>query len=229
MKKQSLQMSESLWVGALLAFSGGYMDAYTYLFRDGVFANAQTGILILFGIHLCHADLLLSLRYLCPVVCFVLGIVLARLVSLKAVRWRLHWRQLTVVFEIFVLCFVAVISTRLNLLANSLVSLACGIQVQSFRKIHGNSLATTMCIGNIRAATDYLCCYCFDGRQGQLQKSLLYYSIIGIFIVGAVCGSFGVRLLAQQAILVCPLLLLAVFLLMLPAPPTETMSSDSDW
>ena len=46
------QMSESLLVGLLLAFSGGLMDAYTYVFRGGVFANAQTGNLILLGINL---------------------------------------------------------------------------------------------------------------------------------------------------------------------------------
>ena len=36
-------MSESLLIGALLAVSGGLMDAYSYLFRGQVFANAQTG------------------------------------------------------------------------------------------------------------------------------------------------------------------------------------------
>ena len=43
-----MQRSESFLVGALLAVSGGFLDAYTYLCRGGVFANAQTGNMISF-------------------------------------------------------------------------------------------------------------------------------------------------------------------------------------
>ena len=49
MKKQ---MSESLLIGTLLAVSGGLMDAYSYLFRGQVFANAQTGNILLLSVHL---------------------------------------------------------------------------------------------------------------------------------------------------------------------------------
>ena len=37
------QMSETIRLGMLLAVSGGFMDAYSYIERDQVFANAQTG------------------------------------------------------------------------------------------------------------------------------------------------------------------------------------------
>ena len=36
-------LSETFALGALLAAAGGFLDAYTYLLRGGVFANAQTG------------------------------------------------------------------------------------------------------------------------------------------------------------------------------------------
>ena len=36
------QISESIRLGALLAISGGMMDAYSYIMRGHVFANAQT-------------------------------------------------------------------------------------------------------------------------------------------------------------------------------------------
>ena len=42
--KHSLQMSETLRLGIILALSGGFMDAYSYLERGNVFANAQTEI-----------------------------------------------------------------------------------------------------------------------------------------------------------------------------------------
>lgn len=46
------QMSETIRLGMLLAVSGGFMDAYSYIERDQVFANAQTGNMLLFGVNL---------------------------------------------------------------------------------------------------------------------------------------------------------------------------------
>ena len=44
------QYSESLRVGVLLALTGGFLDAYTYLCRGKVFANAcQRGQSTIFG------------------------------------------------------------------------------------------------------------------------------------------------------------------------------------
>lgn len=50
--RSSKQMSESIRIGAILAVSGGFMDAYSYIQRDQVFANAQTGNILLFGVKL---------------------------------------------------------------------------------------------------------------------------------------------------------------------------------
>ena len=50
--KRTKQMSESIRLGMLLAASGGFMDAYSYLVRDRVFAKARTGNILLFGVNL---------------------------------------------------------------------------------------------------------------------------------------------------------------------------------
>ena len=49
---KKIQMSEAFQLGAVLAVVGGFLDAYSYLFRGGVFANAQTGNIVLLGISL---------------------------------------------------------------------------------------------------------------------------------------------------------------------------------
>ena len=41
--QRAKQISESIELGAILALAGGFMDAYSYIGRGGVFANAQTG------------------------------------------------------------------------------------------------------------------------------------------------------------------------------------------
>lgn len=150
MKKQ---MSESLLIGTLLAVSGGLMDAYSYLFRGQVFANAQTGNILLLSVHLAQQEWRLALQYACPVMAFSCGIALAAITRYISKRFGwLHWRQTCVLFEAAVLFAVAWFPQSMNLFANSLISLACGTQVEAFRKIENTGVATTMCIGNLRLA-----------------------------------------------------------------------------
>ena len=49
------QMSESFLTAVFLSLSGGLQDAYTYLFRGKVFANAQTGNIVLLSAALLRA------------------------------------------------------------------------------------------------------------------------------------------------------------------------------
>lgn len=207
--------SEALLIGCILAFSGGYMDAYTYLFRDEVFANAQTGNMILFAIHMFEGNWTLSLSYLWPVLFFVLGITMAHGLSARfKPRRYIHWQQMALIVEIVILGIVGFISVELNLLANSMVSFACGIQVQSFRRIKGNNLATTMCIGNIRSGTDFLCSYWHSKEKQFLNRSLIYYGIVSVFILGATFGNVMVKALGQAAIFLSPVFLGIAFVLM---------------
>lgn len=210
--KDKFQVSESLSLGILLALSGGFMDAYSYVGRGHVFANAQTGNMILMGIHISERNFSSALRYFCPVIAFALGIALAEIMR-NHIK-KIHWRQVSVLIEAFILIFVATLSQDFNLLANSLTSFACGIQVQSFRKIYGNNIATTMCIGNLRSATHWLVEYFEEGNKKYLERSKLYYEIIFFFILGAVLGYKCVMRFKELSILVCSILLFASFFIM---------------
>jgi len=50
------QTSETLRIGIFLTLSGGFQDAYSYLCRGKVFANAQTGNMLLLGIKLTKGE-----------------------------------------------------------------------------------------------------------------------------------------------------------------------------
>lgn len=213
--RQCRQMSETFRLGLILAISGGFMDAYSYLFRGHVFANAQTGNMLLLGVNLSQENYGNILRYFSPVIAFTFGIIIADVVRHKAnEECRLHWRQISVLFEAIILFFVAFIPQNLNLLANSLTSLACGIQVESFRKIHGNGIATTMCIGNLRSGTQNLCNYFMKKDKAYFHRCILYYGIIICFVLGAILGSVAIKYLKAKAILICSAILFIVFLIM---------------
>ncbi|MFR2836662.1 MAG: YoaK family protein, partial [[Clostridium] nexile] len=105
--KRSRQMSESIRLGIILALSGGFMDAYSYMCRGKVFANAQTGNILLFGIYMSERQWDMAIRYLIPVIAFVTGIGVADLVRMKMKEKSIfHWRQLSVLSEAVVLLVV---------------------------------------------------------------------------------------------------------------------------
>lgn len=212
---KNVQISESKRLALLLAMSGGLMDAYTYIFRGEVFANAQTGNILLLGVNLSEGNYHKALSYFFPVIAFALGIVLAEVIRHFCTKNNvLHWRQLTVLVECIILFAVGFFPEAYNLPANSLVSFACGIQVESFRKVRGNAFATTMCIGNLRSGTQALCDFIFTKDKKCLSKAGIYYGVILAFTLGAVLGNSLIAFFTQKTIWCSCLLLLAAFFLM---------------
>ena len=189
------------------------MDAYSYIARDGVFANAQTGNILLVGVNLSGGDLMRAGRYFFPVLAFALGIMLADLIH-ERFSSLFHWRQLTVFLEAVILLGVSFIPGTANLVANCLTSFACGMQVESFRKIHGHGIATTMCIGNLRSALQSVDDYIITHNKGFLENGLLYFGVILTFVVGAVLGNLCIGWLGLHAIAVAAVLLAGCFLIM---------------
>lgn len=153
--KNKGQMSEHFLVGIMLALAGGFLDAYTYLVRGGVFANAQTGNIVLLGTYLAKGTYSKVFLYLVPILAFTIGILISEIVKSKLkLSTKIHWRQLIVIFEIIMLfCVTFIPQNQHNTIVNTVISFVCSLQVESFRKINGHAVATTMCTGNLRSGT----------------------------------------------------------------------------
>lgn len=209
------QMSETFRLGAVLALAGGFLDAYSYSVRGGVFANAETGNMVLLGIHAMRGEWHTALTYLVPVAAFAAGIIVAECIKARfRDRGGIHWRQLSVLAELCILLVVAFLPQSLNMAANVSVSFVCAVQVESFRKVHGNAFATTMCTGNLRSGTERLYQFLRSGNPEQRRQAGQYYGIILCFILGAALGAWVSSLLAERAVLIACVLLLAAFLMM---------------
>ena len=100
---------------------------------------------------------------------------------------RFHWRQLILLIEIALLFVVGFIPNNLDWLANMLVSFVCAMQVQSFRKVHGNAYASTMCIGNMRSGMQYLYTGLHTKDRAVLRRAMQYFAVIALFAVGGRC------------------------------------------
>lgn len=210
-------MSESMALAVFLTLAGGFQDAYSYNVRDHVFANAQTGNIVLLGQSLAQGQFSQAIRYVLPLAAFIAGVYISEWIQhLFKENHKLHWRQVVLLIEIVLLVLSGALprDPTLNIAANVLLSFACAMQVDSFRKFRGLPCATTMCIGNMRSATECLSRYHISKDPEQKKKAQHYYFIILVFAVGAAGGAVLSGQLGEKAIWIAAGLQLVGFVMM---------------
>ena len=225
------QMSESFLTAAFLSVSGGLQDAYTYISRGKVFANAQTGNIVLLRQCAFEGDRISAMHYLRPLRAVALGVAAAELIrqayQKEPIDQRLHWRQLVLIIEILLLFLVGFLPESWNVPANAMVSFSCAMQVQAFRKVNSYAFASTMCIGNLRSGMEALCAYQQTHNKKVLFKSFHYFIIIFLFALGAGLGSVCIKHFGSRTIWFSCLLLLVSFTIMFIQEEEEELSHQS--
>lgn len=216
-KPVSGQQSESFGLALLLTLTGGFLDTYTYICRDHVFANAQTGNFACLAMAVAQIEWLKVVRYGIPILSFMLGVTLAIHIRTWFQKNRfLHWRQAVILLEIGLLLTVSLIPAgeMSNMIANLLVSFTCAVQLETFRKFNGNVFASTMCTGNLRSATEKLNLFLMNHSPEERRKSTRYFLVDGVFVVGAVLGAVFTTRFGIRAVWLCCVILLGVFFMM---------------
>ena len=130
------QMSDSFYLALLLTLSGGFLESYTYISRDKVFANAQTGNMIKLAMGITDLNVQEVFRYSLPIIAFVIGIVISCILRDRyKENKKVHWRQIVLVIEMLILVSVSLIPIgNLNFIANIFVSLICAMQYEAFKR-----------------------------------------------------------------------------------------------
>lgn len=213
---KNMQMSDSFVTGSILALVGGFLDVYTYICRGHVFANAQTGNIVLLGVELSEKDFAGVAFYIAPIIAFIVGIIIANIIKIRFKEYEsIYWKQIIVLLEGAVLIVVANIPMgELDTLANIMISFVCSLQVETFRKVNGYAYASTMCTGNLRSATKSMFDYFVTKDIAKLKAGMQYYGIIMFFIIGAALGAIITAMCSVKAIYVAVVALLLVAVMM---------------
>ena len=150
------------------------------------------------------------IHYLVPILAFAAGVVLVEIMKKTFnTKGKIHWRQRIVVLEAVLLTAVGLIpSGKMDVMANVLISFVCAVQVQTFRKVHGNAFASTMCTGNLRSGTESMFQYRQTKDRTFFEKGLKYYSVIAFFIIGAVIGGLMTGIAEEKSVFLCSIVLL---------------------
>ena len=207
--------SRSFLSAVLLTLTGGYLDAYTYFVRGGVFANAQTGNVVKLGISIAERNMEHCIYYLLPILAFMAGVYLSlSLEDLCEKHGAKYMRRSVLAAEIIMMIIISFLpqTEPFNIISNILVSLLCAMQMQTFQVFQNQGIATTVATGNLRKAVEYMYHAIKDKNKENWQASGEFFLINGLFIIGVIAGSFISEYLGIKSILVPAGLLLIAFI-----------------
>lgn len=210
------KMAESLLIAMLLALVGGYLDIYSYLARGKVFANTQTGNLVLLGYNIAQGNGKKVIYYLLSITAFIIGIWVAKWVEHRFKEGKyFQWLHMLLVIEILALLSVMFIPEgRWNVLANMIVSFACALQVQGFRKVNGNAYSTIMFTGNLKSVAERFSHYFITKDPTALENGIVYLGVIVMFVMGGWLGTLITGVYHVKAVGLMTLVLGGVFVLL---------------
>ncbi|ALP37485.1 hypothetical protein ASL14_16110 [Paenibacillus sp. IHB B 3084] len=194
--------SESLRLGALLSLVGGFLDTYTFVGRDGVFANAQTGNIVLLAVKAIQGNWGQALAHIPPLIAFSLGVFIAEGIKRKSThRLTPDWARAILLLEIFIFFIVGLIPQGVpNTVVTVIVSFVASVQMTSFRKLIDAPYTSTVSTGNLRSATEAVYIAITTKDTNAAIRAMRYGVILITFLVGAFLGGFLTLAIGDKAI-----------------------------
>jgi uncharacterized membrane protein YoaK (UPF0700 family) len=203
----------SLLHGALLACVGAYFDAFTFIEKGHVFANAMTGNVVLLGVYTGKAEWRQAFNHLLPIVAFTLAIVTARTLDHRFRGRHPLIRPATIclLIEIFLLLLSGALPEGFPDYYFTLsISFMATLQNTMFTQIQAQTLNIVMMTGNLRKLLGTLAERIFAPlRDEQRDVVRVFGTISGAFLIGAMMGGILSPVLHNRALWV-PCILLAI-------------------
>ena len=95
-----------------------------------------------------------------------------------------------------------------------LITFNCALTLEAFKEVDHRSLPTTMMIGNMRKAIDYLTKYFLEHHKKDLKEGLFVIGLLLVFIIGAICSALLSTIHGNKTILfLVPLYLTGIIFL----------------
>ncbi|WP_160718723.1 YoaK family protein [Bacillus sp. USDA818B3_A] len=194
--------SNSIYLGVLLAIVGGFLDAYTFISRDGVFANAQTGNMVLLAVKAANKDWSASLHFIPPIMAFIMGVLVSEMVKIPHLRDVLHsYRRSILILECLVLITVGLLPKSVpNIVVTVCIAFVSSLQISTFNKIDKWAYNSTMTTGNLRTATQAAYLAIKEHNPEARKQFKEFFVIILSFIFGALAGTFSTTYIGNSSI-----------------------------
>ena len=211
-----IRRDETVQISLLLAFAGGYLDAYTWIVH-GVMANAQTANLVLLWVYGTAGEWTRALHFAPPIAAFMVGVIVAAWLR-RATGDRAS--AISTLIEILLLVAVGILHNRLPDLAGTLgISFVAAVQTATFTKVEGVAYSSVMITGNLRQAIEGLIAV-ISGQFGSLRRSGIFAALCVAFGIGAAVGAYATKGIPDLA-LGLPVMALLIVLFRCEIRPNE--------
>jgi uncharacterized membrane protein YoaK (UPF0700 family) len=205
---------ERLTFGLILAAVGGYLDAYTFVGHGAVFANAQTGNVVLFAVFASDGRWHDAWLRVPAVAAFAVGIIVAEEMGRPLLRAKLR-RPTRVVLgvEIGLLAILATLgSGTSNLVYTVTISFVAALQFATFRVLTDTPYTSVLATGNMRSMIASAVQWRTEGDRQAGRRALRLGSTVAAFSLGAAGGAAYTRHGGSVAIWVASAALLLVLI-----------------
>jgi uncharacterized membrane protein YoaK (UPF0700 family) len=199
-----------LIIGAVFALVGGYADAYSYLAHGGVFANAQTGNVVLLAVYASAGAWDRAVRHIPPILAFALGVAAAKLLGVQSRKRLFRATLICQGLELAIVCVLAAIGRDLpDGVVVPALSFVAAIQHTSLDRVGPWPFNSAMTTGNLRDAAGGVALW-LAGRDParNRRRALALGAICGAFAAGALLGAVVTRAAPALALWPCALLVL---------------------
>ena len=194
-------------IAFLFTFAGGFCDAYTLIYRRGLFANMQTGNLVKFCISL--ADGSFEPMYFLPIICFLLGCLIAILVNKK----KSHNIILLIAMLALTIGSIFMPNTDTwNVACVCFLSVTGAIQFEAFHQCVKTTYTSTMCTNNMRLLMESTVDFASDKKN---KRVFFFLGIILCFGLGAVISALIGKAITTYSISIVAGIYLAILVMLI--------------
>lgn len=205
--------SESVRLGVILAMIGGFLDAYTFIEYDGVFANAQTGNIVLVGVGIAERNINSTINALLPILACMAGVFACLIVKHKVTN-NFKWEKKVIILEALTLLLVYFLHGYFPpRVTTIIISFVSSVQIASFRKLIDSPYCTTMCTGNLRQACERIYSSIVNKDKEDKKRAIRLCTIILFFVLGAFLGGVFCMLLGKKALIIEVIFLILAYMI----------------
>ncbi len=213
---------EKFWVFWALIVVGGYYGAYTYNLRGGVFCNAQTANIVLFGMNLGNGNFSKAAYYLIPFTAYFSGIIISEILAGSIKKLHIvRWDTILVAVELIAVILLGLMPAEWpDQICQITLNFICAMQFNTFRQAEGVGMATTFCTNHLRQFGSFMVKAYRTHDASYSRKCRRHGFMIVMFALGAVIGTIGCRLVSYRSIWGAGIVLFITFLRLLYADRT---------
>lgn len=211
--------SERLIIFIGLMSVGGFLGAFTYNLRGGVFCNAQTANFVLLAMELGRGSLRGAAYLLIPIGAYFLGAVISEAVPLSLRKTGfVRWDTLLVGFEVIVTFLLGLLPDSAPYqITQVAVNFICSMQYNTFRQAEGTPMATTFCTNHLRQTGIFFVEWLRKKNDSAAKRCFKHISMLVFFVCGGIISTILCRFLSGRAIWGASLILLVLFIDLLRA------------